>query len=73
MEWLGLEGTSRIIKLQSPSHRQGCQLLDQVLDQIPQGPIQPGLKYHQREGNYNLSGQPVLAGLSKKLKFFLPL
>jgi len=46
-EWLGLEGTSRIIKFQHPFHRQGGQLLAQVLDQIAQGPIQPRLKHLQ--------------------------
>ena len=52
------------------SHRQGCQLLDQVLDQIAQGPIQPGLKKLQGSGIHSLSGQPVPAphhSLSKKL------
>jgi len=39
IEWLGLERTSRIIKFQPPCHWQGCQLLDQVLQQIAQGPI----------------------------------
>ena len=34
IEWLGLEGTSRITKFQLPCNRQGCQLLDQVMDQI---------------------------------------
>ena len=28
----------------TPCHRQSCQLLDQALDQIAQGPIQPALK-----------------------------
>ena len=60
-EWLGLEGTSRIIKFQPLCHRQGCQLLDQVLDQIVQGPIQPGLKHLQGQNIHSLSGQPVTA------------
>jgi len=34
---------------QRPCHRQGCQPLNQVLDQIAQVPIQPGLK-HLQEG-----------------------
>ena len=38
IEWLGLEGTSRVIKFQPPCHRQGCQSLDQVLDQIAWAP-----------------------------------
>jgi len=33
----------------------------QVLDQIAQGPIQPGLKRLQGRGIHNLSGQPVSA------------
>lgn len=45
IEWLGLGETSRIIKFQPPCHKQGCQLLGQVLDQITPGPIQPDLKY----------------------------
>ena len=45
VECLELEGTSRIIRFQPPSHRQSCQLLDQVLDQIARDPIQPGLKH----------------------------
>ena len=51
--------TSRIIKFQPPCHRQGYQLLDQVLDQISQGPIQPGLKHLQGWGIHSLSGQIV--------------
>ena len=49
IEWLGLEGISRIIKFQLPCQRQGCQQLDQALDQIAQGPIQPGLEHLQDE------------------------
>ena len=59
MEWLGLEETSRINKIQLPCHRQGCQALDQVLDQIAQGPDRPSLKHLQGWGIHNLSGQPV--------------
>lgn len=41
-EWLGLEETAKIIKFQLPCCGQGCQPLDQVLDQaapfnLPQG------------------------------------
>lgn len=32
--WLGLEGTSSVIKSQSPCHRQGCQPLDQELSRL---------------------------------------
>ena len=45
IEWIGLEGTSSITKFQLPCHRQGCQLLDHIVDQVAQGPIQPGLKH----------------------------
>jgi len=41
VEWLGLEGTSRIIKLQPPPHRQGQQSPYLILDQAAQGSIQP--------------------------------
>jgi len=34
MEWLGLEGTPRIIKFQPSCHRQGHQPPDLVLDQV---------------------------------------
>ena len=55
IKWLGLEEISRIIKFQPLCHRQGCQPLDQVLDQIAQSPIQPGLKHLQGQGIHNLS------------------
>ena len=51
-------------------HRQGCQPLDQVLDQTAQGPIQPDLEHLQERGIHNLSMQPVPAphhSLSRKL------
>lgn len=38
IEYIGLEGTSRIIDFQPPCHSQGCQLLDQAEDQAVQGP-----------------------------------
>lgn len=47
MAWVG---TSRIIKFQHPCHRQGGQLLDQVLSQIAQD-----LKNFQGQGIQNLS------------------
>ena len=43
IEWLGLEGTSRVIKLQPPFHEQGHQPPYLILDQGEQGPILPGL------------------------------
>lgn len=41
LEWLGLEGTSGIIKYRTP-YWQDCHPLDKLRDQIAQGPIQPG-------------------------------
>jgi len=70
IEWLGLEGTSRIIKLQPPCHRQGCQPPHLILDQAAQGSIQPGFEHLQGWGIHSLSGQPVPAphhSLCKKL------
>ena len=54
-EWPGLEGTSRITKLQPPRHRQGHQPPHFILDQAAQGPIQPGLEHLQGWGIHNLS------------------
>lgn len=42
-EWFGLEGTSNIIQLQPPRHRQGHPPRAQVV----QNPIQPGLELFQ--------------------------
>jgi len=61
IEWPGLEGTSRIIKLQPLCHRQGHQPPHLILGQAAQGPIQPGLEHLQGRGIHNLSGQPVPA------------
>jgi len=58
-EWLELEGTSRIMDLQPPCHRQGHQSPHLILDRAAQGPIQPGLKHLQGWGIHNLSGQLV--------------
>ena len=44
-EWLGLEGTSRITKLQPPHHTQGHQPPHFRPAQAAQGPIQPGLQH----------------------------
>jgi len=59
IEWLGLEGTSRIMKIQHPCHRQGHQPPHLIPDQAAQGPIQPGLECLQGWGIHNLLGQPV--------------
>ena len=53
-----------------PSARQGLQP-PHLLDQVAQGPIQPGLEHLQGRSIHNLSGQPVPAphhSLSKKKK-----
>ena len=60
-EWPRLEGTSRIMNLKSPCHRQGHQLPHLILDQAAQGPIQPALEHLQGWGIHSLSGQPVPA------------
>ena len=61
IEWLGLQGTSRIIELQPPCCRQGLQPPYLILDQAAQGPIQPGLEHLQGRSIHSLSGQPVPA------------
>jgi len=59
IEWLGLEGTSMIIKLQPPSHTRGHHLLHLILDQTAEGPIQPVLEHLQVWCIHNLSRQPA--------------
>jgi len=61
IEWLGLEGTSRIMKLQPPCHRHGHQPPHLILHQAAQSPIQPGLEHLQGRGIHSPSGQPVPA------------
>jgi len=61
IEWLGLEGTSRVIKLQPSCCMEGHQPPYLILDQVAQGPIQPGLEHLQGWGIHGLSGQPVPA------------
>ena len=60
-EWCGLEGTSRIMKLQPLYHRQGHQPPYLILDQAAHGPIQLGLEHLQGWGIHRLSGQSVPA------------
>ena len=55
IEWLGLEGSSRIIRLQPRCHWQGHQPLYLLLDQAAQGPIQRGLEHLQEWSIHNLS------------------
>lgn len=59
IELSGLEGTSRIMNLQLPCHRQAQQPPHLILDQAVQGHIQPGLEQLQEWGISNLFGQPV--------------
>jgi len=47
MEWLGLKGTTRIIKFQPLCHSQDHHPPDLVLNQDAQGSIQPGLEHLQ--------------------------
>ena len=54
IEWLGLERTSRIIKLQPSCCRQGHQPPHLIPDQAAQGPIQPGLEHLQGWGIHSL-------------------
>jgi len=72
IEWLELEGTSRITRFQP---WQGHQLLDTVLEQIVQGSTQPGLQHFEGQGIHNHSGQPIPAlsvkNWMEKKSFFL--
>jgi len=54
--WKGPQGSW----ISNPPARQGHQP-PHLLDQVAQGPIQPGLEHLQGQGIYNLSGQPVPA------------
>jgi len=57
IEWIGLEGTLKIIWFQSPCHGQG----HLPLDQGAQSSIQPGLEHFQGGGSHSFSGKPVPA------------
>ena len=72
IEWLGFEGTSRIMKLQSVCHRHSHQPPYLILDQAAQDPIQPGLEHLQGRGIHSLSGQPVPASHHSHSKEFPP-
>jgi len=65
--WLGLEGTSKIINLQSPCCMQGHQPPHLILDQAAQGPIQPGLEHLQGRGIHSLWAASEPATLSQPL------
>ena len=56
LRWKGPQGSW----ISNPPARQGHQP-PHLLDQVAQGPIQPGLEQLQGRGIYNLSGQPVPA------------
>jgi len=59
IEWVGLEGTSRIMKLHPPHHRQGLQPTHLIAGQAAQGPIQPSTEHLQGRDLHSLSGQPL--------------
>jgi len=73
IEWLELEGTSRIMKLQLPHCRQSHHPPHLILGQAAQGPIQPGLEHLQERGIHSLSGQPetFVYPLTSLLSLFL--
>lgn len=58
-ECLRLEGALKPIHFLCSCHGQGCQLLNQALDQVAQGSLQPGLEQLQGWGTHSISGQPV--------------
>jgi len=58
LEWLGLEGTSRTIKLQLPHYRQGHQPPHLIPDQAAQGPIQLVLEHLEGWGIHSLLFMP---------------
>ena len=53
-----MEGTSRIMKLQPPCHRQGHQPPHLILHKVAQDAIQHGLEHLQGQNSHSLSGQP---------------
>lgn len=57
IEWLRLEGSSRVIKFQTLCHRQSCQLLDRELDWAAQDPIL--VLNITRDEASSFSGEPV--------------
>ena len=68
--WLGLKGTTRIIKFQSLCHRQGHQPPDLVLDQAALGPIQPGLKHLQGWGIHSTAGLSYIGAEAQSFMWF---
>lgn len=52
------ETSSRHHDIPTPCHRQGCQALDQKINEAAQGPIQPHSGYLQGWGIHDFSGQP---------------
>ena len=62
MAWIGRDlKYHQVSTLLSQAGLQGCQPLNQILDQIAQGPIQHGLEHLQVWSFHNLSGQPMPA------------
>jgi len=58
IEWPGLEGTSRIMKLQPPHHRQGHQLHISDQPRLPRAPSNLALNTSRDgQGIHSLSGQ----------------
>jgi len=68
IEWVGLEGTLKIVLFQPPCHDQG----HLPLDQVAQNPIQPGLEHFLGGGSHSFSGQPVPASHHPHSEEFLP-
>ena len=59
MAWV--ERSPKAHQVSTPCHRQAHQPADLALEQVAQGPIQPGLEHLQGWGIHRLSGQPVPA------------
>ena len=51
MAWVGRDLNCHVGN--NPCCRQGYQILDYTLDQVAQGPIQPGLEHLQGQGNHS--------------------
>ena len=68
MEQFGLEGTLKLIYLQTPCHGQG----HLPLDHVAQSPIQPGLEHCQGGDIHIFSGQPLPVPHHPHTKEFLP-
>lgn len=67
-EWFGLEETLKIIQFQTSAIGKGYL----PLDQVAQGPIQPGLDHIQGWGIHNFTGQHILVPYCPLSEEFLP-